>query len=398
MSQVTGKPGFTESPRKRVLMAMAYYEHRMHRGVAAYAGEANWILDTTMAHYGKLPAYWRGDGVLALMLPDRPDLTRYLRTLDLPIVAMTADAVEGLATTQVVLDNVEIGRIAAEHLLERGFTNLAFYKYTDYQDVRDREAGFAEVMENNGLHYTRLNWFGQAQRKKRTNPFQWLKQQLLALPKPVGIFAQSDHRAYFLLNAAEEAGIRVPEELAVVGVDNDQYTCRFAPVPITSVDSNRHEYAYQAARTLDRLMEGGSPKVQTKRIAPKGLVVRRSSDILALEDPDVAKAFGFIWHHFQQPIGVEDVVAVTAMSRCRLYDRFKQCVGRTIREEIERKRLEQAQQLLLTTGDKIAHIARGCGFTSGEQFCRAFARCIGGTPSEYRKKHAAEAAQTQATE
>ena len=224
-------------------MAMAYYEHRMHRGVAAFASEANWILDTTMAHYGTPPASWRGDGVLALALPDRPDLTRYLRTLDLPIVAMTGDAVKGLALTRVVLDNIQIGRIAAEHLLERGFTNLAYYKCTDYQDVREREAGFAEVLEKNDLRYTRLNWLGAVRRNKQSNPHEWLKKRLLALPKPVGILAQSDHRAYFLLNVAEEAGIRVPEEVAVVGVDNDEYTCEFAPVPITSVDSNRHEYA-----------------------------------------------------------------------------------------------------------------------------------------------------------
>jgi LacI family transcriptional regulator len=376
-------------------MAMAYYEHRMHRGVAAYASEASWILDTTMAHYGTPPAFWRGDGVLALTLPDRPDLTRYLRTLDLPIVAMTGDAVKGLALTRVVLDNLEIGRIAAEHLLERGFRNLAYYKCTDYQDVRERETGFAEVLKKNDLRYKRLNWFNAARRDKQTNPHAWLKKRLLTLPKPVGILAQSDHRAYFLLNVAEEAGIRVPEEVAVVGVDNDECTCQFAPVPITSVDSNRHEYAYQAARTLDLLMKGRSPKAETKRITPRGLVIRRSSDILALEDPDIAQALGFIWKHFHQRIGVEDVVAATAMSRCRLYDQFKQFVGRTIREEIERKRLERAQQLLLTTTDKIAHIARSCGFASGEQFCRAFARRIGDTPSCFRRKHSGDAGQTR---
>ena len=141
-------------------------------------------------------------------------------------------------------------------------------------------------------------------------------------------------------------------------------------------------------------MKGGSPKVETKRITPRGLVVRRSSDILALEDPDIAQALGFIWKHFHQRIGVEDVVAATAMSRCRLYDQFKQFVGRTIREEIERKRLERAQQLLLTTTDKIAHIARSCGFASGEQFCRAFARRIGDTPSDFRRKHSGEAGET----
>ena len=372
-----------DSPRKSVLMAMAYYEHRMHRGVAAYARQANWVLNTTMAHYGTPPKFWKGEGVVTLVLPDRKNLIRYLRKLDLPIVGLTND-VKGVAITRVVLDNFEIGRIAGEHLIERGFKALAFFKCTDYHDVREREAGFASAVEEAGLDYIRLNWYGAARKNPQANLFRWLKKRLLALPTPVGIFAQSDHRAYFLLTVCEELQICVPEEMAVVGVDNDEYTCEFAPVPITSVDSNREELAYQAARTLDSLMKGETPPPEPIRIPPLGLVVRHSSDILALEHPEVAKALGFIWKHFHQRIGVEDVVDATAMSRCRLYHYFERLVGRTIREEIERKRLELARQLLVTTSDKIAHIARSCGFASGEQFCRAFTRKNGITPSVYR--------------
>jgi len=368
-------------------MAMAYYEHRMHRGVAAYAREANWILNTNMAHYGAPPRFWKGQGTVALVLPDRKELIAYLRKLDVPIVGLTND-VKGVATARVVLDNFAIGRIAGEHLIERGFKDLAFFKCTDYQDVREREAGFAAAVEEAGLDYIRLNWYGAARKNPRANLLRWLKKQLLALPTPVGVFAQSDHRAYFLLTVCEESQIRVPEEMAVVGVDNDEYTCEFAPVPITSVDSNREELAYQAARMLDSLMNGDTPPDAPLRIPPLGLVVRHSSDILALEHPEVAKALGFIWKHFPQRIGVEDVVAATAMSRCGLYQHFEAMVGRTIREEIERKRLELARQLLTTTTDKVAHIARCCGFSSGEQFCRAFARKTGITPSVYRSEQA----------
>jgi len=375
------------SHQRRVLMALAYYEHRMHRGVAEYARQANWALDTTMAHYGHPPAFWQGDGVLTLALPDRRDLIRYLRRLDLPIVALTGD-VDGIATARVMLDNHRIGRIAAEHLLERGFQHLAFYKCTDYTDVRDREAGFAAAVAEAGLRHTCLNWYAASRRSPRLNPVRWLKRQLLDLPRPLGVMAQSDHRAYFLLNVCEAARIRVPEEAAVVGVDNDEYTCEFAPVPITSVESNRQELAYQGAALLDALMRGQSPPSQPLLIPPTGLVVRRSSDILAIEHPEVAKALGFIWQHFPKRIGVTDVVAVPAMSRCSLYRAFERLVGRTIREELERKRLEYARRLLLTSPHKVAHVARLSGFQSGEQFCRAFARVIGTTPSEFRRQNA----------
>ena len=429
-----------ETPRKRVLMAFAYYEHRMHRGVADYAQKANWILDSTMAHYGTPPKSWRGEGVLTLVLPDRPDLINSLRELDMPIVALTRD-VEDIATARVVLDNFQIGKIAGEHLIERGFKHLAFYKCTHYCDVQDREAGFASAVSDAGLEYTLLNWYeaerqdpqanvidtdSSADIKGRTtvhdgvgiknidadSPLQgsadnngrttvhdgvgiknlvWLKHQLLALPKPLGVFAQSDHRAYFLLSACEQAEIRVPEELAVVGVDNDEYTCEFAPVPITSVDSNREKLAYEGASLLDALIKGKSPPAEPILIPPVGLVVRHSSDILALDHPEVANALGFIWKHFHQRIGVNDVVAATAMSRCSLYKAFEQFVGRTMREEIERKRIELASRLLTTSTHKIAHIARLSGFGSGEQFCRAFVRLQGMTPSAFRESNFTDA-------
>lgn len=377
---------FVPPRRKRVLLALAYYEHRMHLGAARYAREANWILDTRMAHYGALPDDWEGDGVLSLALPNRPDLTRYLRKARVPIVALTAD-VEGLAAARVLLDNFRMGQLAAEHLLERGFQHLAFFKCTDYADVRNREAGFAATVNSAGLDYVRLDWHAAARKNPRRSMIAWLSRQLSKQPKPLGVMGQSDHRAYSVINACEAVGLAIPEQVAVVGVDNDPYTCEFAPVPITSVDSSRAELAYRGAKLLDRLIDGEAAPTAPVIVPPIGLVVRRSSDTVAIEDPEVAKAVTFIWQHYGQRIGVADVVASTLASRCSLYKAFKHYVGRTIREELERKRIEHARQLLLTSTDKVHRIARQCGFGSGEQFCRAFARVAGSTPSDFRAAH-----------
>jgi len=370
--------------RKNVLLALAYYEHRMHLGASHFAREANWILDTRMAHYGTVPPDWRGDGILTYALPDREDLTRYLRKSRVPIVTLSAD-LQSIATASVVLDNFAIGRIAGEHLIERGLTNLAFFKCTDYADIREREAGFAAAVDDADLEYSRIDWHAVSSEKPRAKMLPWLVRQLKKLPGPLGVMAQSDHRAYTLENACEEAELSVPVDVAIVGVDNDEYTCDFARTPITSVDSNRQELAYRGASLLNQLMQGNEPPEGPIVVPPAGLVVRQSSDVLAIENANVAKALAFIWQNFRQPIGVEDIVAATNESRCGLYDVFQKHVGRTMRQELERKRIEYAQQLLLSTSDKVSQVAHQCGFGSGEQFCRVFAKVIGCTPSKYRQ-------------
>lgn len=367
-----------------MLLALGYYEHRMHLGVARYAREAGWILDSTMAHYGRTPDCRQCDGVLALLLPERRDLADTLKRMQVPVVDLAADVAD-VATARVLLDNVRIGRMAAEHFLQRGFRNLTFCKCTGYTDVRGRQEGFASAMAGAGLDYRLLDWYEAARRRPRLDLIDWLAKRLREYSKPLGVVAQSDHRAVKVINACEQAGLAVPEQVAVVGIDNEEHTCELAPVPITSVDSNREEYAYRGAQLLDRLMQGEAPPAEPVLVAPRGLVVRRSSDILAVEDPQVAKALSFIWRHYHDRISVDDVVAVTALSRCRLYEGFERALGRTIREEIEHKRIEHASELLAGSADKVAHIARLCGFGSGEQFCRAFARVKGVTPREFRR-------------
>lgn len=364
-------------------MMLAYYEHRMHLGVARYARQANWILDTTMVHYGRAPDCHRCDGVLALVLPDRRELARTLRKLDVPIVDLVAD-VPGITPNRVLLDNRAIGRMAAEHLIERGFRNLAFFKCTNYTDIRGRETGVAATVAKARLGYHLLDWYNTSRRHPRTDLIAWLARELEKLPRPLGVVAQSDHRAVHIINACAMAGLAVPEQVAVVGVDDDETTCEFAPVPITSIDSNREEYAFRGAQLLGRLMHGESVPAEPILVPPRGLVVRRSSDILALENPEVAKALSFIWRHFTSRIRVDDVVVATAMSRCALYRAFEDILGRTIREEIERKRVEHAQELLVGSRDKIRQVARQCGFASSEQFCRAFTRVTGVTPRDFR--------------
>jgi len=376
--------------RPHVLMALGYYDHQLHRGVVRYAREAGWSLDTSMAHYGTLPDHWQGDGVLTLLLPHRDDVLQFMRRQQVPVVGLSLD-VEEVPVPRVCLDNAQIGQMAAKHLLERGFENLGFYKFSDICDVRGRELGFREAVERAGARYLPLDWHGVVDRPGQQGWFEWLQEQLRELPLPMGVMAQSDNRASQLINACEAAGLVIPDEIAVVGVDNDEYACEFASVPISSVDSARESLAYEGAALLGSLMQGGlmqggqSPR-STLPIEPRGVVVRKSSDILAVPHKAVAHALSFIWEHFRDRIGVDDVVALSYMSRCGLYRAFEKHVGRSIGEELARKRVEYAKTLLTGSDEKLHRIARLSGFAGGEHFSRAFTRIAGETPSHYRRR------------
>jgi LacI family transcriptional regulator len=370
---------------RRVLMAFSYYDHQMHLGVVRYARQAGWVLDTTMAHYGTPPSYWQGDGVLTFLLPERRNLVAFLKKQHVPVVALNTD-VMGPVTAAVALDNAKIGRLGAEHLLARGIKNCAFFKVVDLCDVREREKAFRNVVLEAGGNYFPLDWHAASSRNPRLKWFDWLKQQLRKLAKPLGVMAQSDNRACYVINACEAAGLAVPEQVAVVGVDNDIHACELAAVPITSVDSNRENLAFQAAALLDRLMRGQRPPTRPILVPPTGVVVRRSTDVLAIEDVEVAKALTFVWQNFHRPIHVDDVVAATAMSRCGLYYAFEKYVGRTIRQELVRKRIEHAKILLATSAEKIHRVGQLCGFRGGEQFCRVFSQTVGATPSQFRRQ------------
>ncbi len=365
-------------------MALGYYDLQLHRGITRYAREAGWVLDTSMAHYGMLPEHWRGDGVVTILLSERGDITRFIRRQKVPVVALYADAPQ-VRVPRVVLDDLRIGQLAAEHLIERGFSELAFYRFTGYQAVRLRERGFRQAARRAGRPVHLLDWYGTAGQHRRVNWFDWLQSELPRLPLPVGIMAQSDHRATYLLSACEAAGLSVPEQVAVVGVDNDEQACELAAVPISSVDCNRETMAYEGAQLLDQLMHGSRPPRRRLTIATKGVVVRRSSDTFAVSDPATARALQHIREHYHEPLGVEDVIRASRTSRCGLYRAFRRHVGRSVGEEIDRQRVEQAKRLLRENREKLHTIARLAGFSGAEHFARTFRRVTGQPPSAYRR-------------
>ena len=307
-------------------MALGYYDLQLHRGITRYAREAGWVLDTSMAHYSLIPHHWRGDGIITILLPERTDLIEYVRQQRVPVVALYADVPE-MKVPRVVLDDIRIGRLAAEHLLERGFSHLAFLKFSNTMSVQNREKGFRQVVEEARRDYWLIDWHSASLANRGRNWFDWLKHQLEKLPLPIGIMVQSDHRATHLISACEAIGLAIPDQVAIIGVDNDEQACELAVVPISSVDCNREVMAYEGARLLDALMQKQCPPTQPITIVPKGVVVRPSSDIFAVGDPAVARSLGFIREHYRESIGVDDVVKASRVSRCGLYRAFARELG-----------------------------------------------------------------------
>jgi LacI family transcriptional regulator len=207
------------------------------------------------------------------------------------------------------------------------------------------------------------------------------------LRKPVGIMASNDDRGHQVLDACRRAGMNVPHEVAVVGVDNDSNLCNLCTPPLSSIDTNASVVGYEAAALLMRLMRGDKPPKEPVLVGtPRGLVRRQSSDMLAIEDGELAKALQFIRDHACEGIQVSDVLAQTKHSPSTLERRVKAHFGRSLKTEITRVRLDSAKLLLQETNLKVSQIASRTGFNEAKYFCEVFRNVEGMTPTMFRKK------------
>ncbi len=369
---------------KRVLLALGYLNIDLYHGIVKYAREAGWILNTTMVHYGKIPVDWTGDGILTFLIQSRKDLIEYVGGFDGAGVDFSMDVPE-VDVARVIPDNYQAGVVGAKHLLARSHRDLVFVQFIDSYNVRTREEGFRTTAEMAGANYQCWSW-PEAAAAGETNWLDWLKAKLAAVETPLGILAQSDNRAISVLTACEELGIEVPEKMAVLGIDNNTISCDLAAVPLSSIDTDWYNMGYRGAAALDKIMHGSAKPKAPELIAPRGVVLRKSSNRLAATLPLVKQALDFIWENFHEPIVVEDVVEAMGVSRSVLYGAFKQDLDRSIADVITQKRMEHAVNLLTHTKQRVHMVAMQCGYTGSEQFIRAFKRSHGCPPGKFRRQ------------
>ena len=322
---------------------------------------------------------WRGDGIIARIETSR--IARAVVQTGVPAVDVSAARLVP-ELPWVETDDEQIARLAAEHLLERGFKHFAFCGDARFNWSAWREKHFCTHVTAAGFGVIRYQPTAPATdvAAQATALRRWLRD----LPKPVGVMACYDIRAQQVLDACRDVDLAVPGDVAVIGVDNDELLCDLASPPLSSVIPNTHRTGYEAAALLDRMMRGKKVAAVAHLIAPLGVAGRHSTDVLAIDDRQIAQAVQFIREHACTGINVSDLLRVVPLSRRVLEQRFQRLLGRTPREEILHVRVNRVKQLLGETELPLSSIAERTGFAHVEYLSVVFKRETGVTPSGYR--------------
>lgn len=369
------------------------------RGVGRYVREhPGWSLvhepPSTEAALLEWIRDWRGDGIIARV--HDPALARMLADTGIPVVDVLGE-VENSGLPVVHVDDYAIARVAAEHLLGRGVLNFGFFGLSGHNWSERRRAAFQEVLahaghglaayEQSSEYRLRVAW-----EFRESRIAEWIRR----LPKPAGVLVCSDQVGLDFLEACRYAGVVVPDELAVVGVDNDEAFCEIASPPLSSIWPSHTQVGYQAAALLEGLMRQSPPPSGPVLIPPGEIKVRQSSDVLAIADITLAKAIHVIRAQACSGIGVDQVAAHAGLSRSVLQRRFRKVLGKTVHDEILNVRLKQACHLLAETDFPIADVAERTGFNHQEYMGVIFRERLKETPAQYRRRHAANQVRTEA--
>lgn len=367
------------------------YGRKVLQGIADYTEtERRWSLyvdpEATGSYSAEWLKNWRGDGILAYV--ESRATARRLRASGIPTVEVFGHDLD-LKLPQVGNDDEAIGGLAAEHLMACRFKHFAFCGYQKERWSERRRAGFEGAIARKGFE---ARHFFSARREDTLAEMQRdrdrLQDWLSALPKPVAIMACSDRHGQRILDAFRRLKVIVPEEAAVLGVDNDEETCRLTDPPLSSVKDDARKVGFEAARLLDRLMAGRSSEedVFPLLIPPLGIAVRRSTDVTAVDDSLIALAMRCIRDEACAGLQVADLLARFQVSRSVLYRRFHDALNRSPHEEILRVQLERAKRWLEESNFTLERIAGLVGFQHSEYLSVAFKRELGVTPSEYRRQ------------
>jgi LacI family transcriptional regulator len=369
------------------------YGRGLLRGISRFAGAAGWSL--YLKPSGKDGALrnlkdWDVDGMLVRVHHRR--LAKRVLGAGLPVVDL-GYAISDRFPWRISNDQGLVGRAAVEHLLDCGLGRFAFCGWGPAHPTaeiweRARMESARRSLAARGYELAVYEW--PRRRAERTwNAAQkhlaaWLK----SLPKPVGLIAANDERAVEILDAAQGARIAVPDEIALVGVDNDEVLCEAVNPSLSSVALDLERIGYEGAKLLDRLMKGrGYPK-RPILIPPVRVAVRASTDIVATADEVVAGAIRFIRRNLDRGVSVDDVLGEVQVSRKTLELRFRRELRRSPYEEIQRRRMQRVKDLLSQTDRSMKRIAAECGFRHVENLYNVFRREVGLTPGMYRSRHA----------
>lgn len=334
---------------------------------------------------------WKGDGIIARIQDCRA--AKALLRLGCPVVDVlgncTFESIPAFDT-----DARAVAQLAADFFLRSGFRHLAYCGYRGIAFSDRRQAAFCQYLAGQGhtvrVFSSRLTHHPpahiQAVEQSGLAAEQAIARWLRSQPRPLGLFACNDVRAQQVLNACREHGLKVPEEVAVIGVDNDDVLCSLCEPPLTSIEPDTERLGYEAAELLDKLIRGERPKVKTVQIPPLRVVERASTDVVAICDPITVQAVRYIRDHVGEGVGVKDVLEHVGRSRTDVEQRFRRWLNTSVHAEIIRRRMARACSLLQESNLPLAEIGRAAGFNTTAHLCRLFQRYLRQTPTQYRHR------------
>lgn len=359
------------------------------RGIRAYGiHKPSWSFRNGPADVQIIPSLreWKPDGIIAELYS--PAFARKLLRMERPIVD-TAFWLPNLKVRVVDVDHVAVGRLAAEHLLSLGLSHFAFFGSASAEYSMTREAGFQQRLSEAGCEAnvchreylreapTTISW-----KKMESQTRQWLRQ----LPKPVGLFVCNDVMARSIADICGQLDLHVPDEVALLGVDNDELECLLTSPPLSSIAIPAERIGYEAAKKLDQAMSKKKSAVDRLFLPPVRVVARQSTDIMTIRDPVVVAALRYIQAHAAEGINVANVIRSVGVGRRELERKFRSLLGRSLLQEVCRARIQLAQKLLVGTDLSMPAIAKLSGFSSAHRLAIVFHRICGMPPTAYRRQ------------
>ena len=373
------------------------YGRGLLRGIVKYVRlHGPWEFSVAPGHFEHVlpkPSGWSGNGIIARIRS--PEMASLIRLKGLPFVASSLDEATSLSYGdcfgEIRTSSKAIAMMAAKHLQEQGLRQFAFCGFFGCPWSLRREKVFSEAVRLAGFpcstyHVRMANWLQSPKWMKtweREQPglMEWLK----SLPKPVGLMACNDFCGFNVLQTCARAGLRAPEDVAVVGVDNDEMMCEVSSPWLSSVALDLEKAGYMAAKLLDDLMSGKPCDGRLVKVEPTHVVARESTDVIVQQDPLVANALRFIRNHAGRPIGVPEVAGGVGVCRRTLERRFSRAIGRSPLKEIARCRVDRAKRLLLETDLPQHRVATAAGFRGLKALNRTFREIEGIPPRCFRE-------------
>lgn len=361
------------------------YARELLQGVRAWVREKGpWLLRLTEQGRGAaVPSWlrgWDGNGVIARVENGR--IARALRATRLPVIDVSA-ALPRLVFPRVATDARVAAQLAATHLIERGLRHFAYCGDPRSNWSRLRGEMFATATRPIGGHCARFSPPAGGVDEEVEAIARWLRR----LRRPVGILACLDVRGQQVLAACQLVGLKVPDEVAVIGVHNDTTLCELCDPPLSSVMPNAQRAGYEAAALLARAMAGRKIAVKLHEVAPLGVASRKSTDLAAVGDAKVARIVRYMREQAAGGVNVSDVLRAVPMARTALERRFKTALGMTPHTYLRRLRIERVQELLVRTNLPVGEIALATGFEHTEYLSAMFRRECGLRPRDYRARH-----------